>query len=266
MRIAITGAGGRLGSIIRTHLAGMDEHELVLLDRDDRGDPAIEVVDLAGDDTTWTKRLAGVDIVLHLAGDPRVDGLWRDYATDNVDATLNLFRAAAERKVKRVIYTSSLRTMEGYRYGAKPIAADWPPRPVTFYAISKLAGEAIGRGFSKSHGMSVICLRLGLAQAGTPPPGRRTTPWIRARWLSEKDFCQAIDKAIAVEGLAFAILPVVSDNETKIWDLSETRSKLGYEPEKGTTVEPPSLVTKARAALGWLFRRYVDPRWKGYWR
>ena len=265
MRIVITGAAGRIGSILKKHLAKSFDHELVLIDRKNHGDPAIRITDLASNYTAWDELFAGADVVIHLAGDPCPEAPWKVLAINNIDATLNVFRAAAEHNVRRVIYASTLTTMEGYRYSTKPISADRTPRPVTFYAVSKLMGEVIGRSFAERHGMSVICLRLGAVQSEPRTPARSWTLWSRARWLSGEDLCQAIEKAILVEDIAFAVLPVISDNEARTWELSETCTALGYRPAKGTTADPPRFLTRIRAFLGWVHRRYLDPRWQHYW-
>lgn len=265
MRIVITGAAGRLGSIVRKHLSQSPDHEQVLIDCNNHGDPAIRLADLATNYTAWDELFDGAEVVIHLAADPRPEAPWQAVARNNIDVTINVFRAAATHNVRRVIYASTLTTMDGYRYNTGPISADWAPRPVTFYAISKLIGETIGRMFAESHNMSVICLRLGAVQTGVRTPGRGSTLWNRAKWLSKDDLCQAIVKAILIKDVVFMVLPVISDNESKTWDLSKTCTILGYEAKNGVGADPPYFFIRIRGLLGWLYRRYLDQRWKHYW-
>ena len=98
-----------------------------------------------------------------------------------------MFRAAVEQGVRRVIYASTLMSMEGYRFGRGPIAFDATPRPVSFYAASKLMGEIIARQFAQERALSVICLRFGAVQTNGAPPGRDWTAWRLSKWLSNKD-------------------------------------------------------------------------------
>lgn len=264
-RIVITGAAGRVGTLLRTHLGRSAGYELVLVDRENRGEAAIRPDDLSRYAPEWIELFASADAVLHLAGDPRPWAPWPPLADNNVEATLNVFRAAAKHKVRRVVYASTLQTMEGYRYSCGPIAADAPPRPVSLYAASKLVGETIARNFAEEHMLSAICLRLGAVQTERAPPGGDSTAWSRSKWLSAEDLCQAFEKAILAEGVRFAILPVTSDNEAMPWDLSETRRILGYAPAKGTASQSPRLLMKIRSTLGWLHRRFLDPAWRHYW-
>lgn len=265
MRIVITGAAGHIGSLVTAHLAHSTEHELVLIDCQHDGESAIQTADLARHDTAWDGLFSGADVVIHLAGDPRPEAPWSALEINNVQATLNVFQAAADHNVGRVIFASTLRTMEGYRYHATPISADLTPRPATFYAISKLMGELIGRQFAEQQGMSVICLRLGAVQSGPETPSRNWTVWTRARWLNKADLCQVFEKAILADAVSFAALPVTSDNEAKVWDLTKTCAVLGYEPSRGTGAEPANALHSIRAGFGWLHRRYLDPLWRGYW-
>lgn len=264
-RIAITGAAGRIGSQLRNHLGGALGYELVLIDRESGGDAEIFPADLAQYTPEWSELFSGVDSVLHLAGDARPRAPWSSVADNNVEATFNVFRAAAEQGVRRVIYASTLMSMEGYRFGRGPIAFDALPRPVSFYAASKLMGEAIARQFAQERGISVICLRFGAVQSRDAPPGRDWTDWTHSKWLSAEDLCQAVEKAILAENVSFAILPLASDNPGMRWDLSETRRVLGYSPTKSTPLPGPPLHIKIRSLLGLVHKRFFDPTWRYYW-
>lgn len=264
-RIVITGAAGRIGLRLRTHLGRSPDYELVLIDLDNRGDADIHCFNLSRYQPDWARLFAGADAVVHLAGDPRPTAPWRSVSENNIEATFNLFRAAAEHGVPRVLYASSLLTMEGYRYGRGVIAADAPPRPVSFYASSKLMGEAIGRQFSRDRGLSVICLRIGDVEVDRTSPGRDVNSWRQSRWLSVDDLCQAIEKAILVSDPGYVVLPLTSDNSGMRWDLAETCRVLGYEPTKPAPPLRPYMYVRLRALLGYALKRLFDPSWRDYW-
>lgn len=264
-RVVITGAAGRIGKRLTTHLADSRSYDLVLVDRDARGEAGIHSADLSRYDAKWTDLFAGADTVIHLAGDPRPTAPWLSVAENNIEATLHLFRAASEHQVGRVIYASTLMTMEGHRFGSGPITADTPARPTCFYAASKLMAESIGRQFSQVTGMSVISLRVGAVQVDRSSPSRDVNAWRRTKWLSGDDLCQAFEKAIVAGFSGFAILPLVSDNDGMRWDLTDTRRVIGYEPTKPAPSEPIYLHVRLKALLGHLHKRLFDTGWRDYW-
>jgi len=90
----------------------------------------------------------GVDYLLHLAAEKHnnaIDAPERVLAV-NVDATFRLFRAAADARVRKVIFTSSL--YANGRMTLPPMREDDLPEPKTVYGISKLAGEHLLRHFA----------------------------------------------------------------------------------------------------------------------
>ena len=75
----------------------------------------------------------------------------------------------------------------------------------------------------------------GWVQPGENHPGDYMGgDWWRQMWLSNRDFCQLVEKAILVENVQFAVLNAMSNNTGMRWDLSETRRVLGYEPQDNT--------------------------------
>ncbi len=102
----------------------------------------------------------GVDYVLHQAALPSVQRSVEDpLRTDrvNVQGTLTVLTAAREAGVKRVIYASSSSI-----YGDTPRlpqCEDLPSNPCSPYAVSKLAGEAYCRAFTRVYGLETVSLR-----------------------------------------------------------------------------------------------------------
>ncbi len=247
------------------HFHSREGFELVLIDRDPGGNDAIHKADLRRYDPAWTELFSSADAVVHLAGEPAATAPWAQHEIDNIEASLNVFRAAAEFAVRRVVFASSLHVMWGYRYTSQPIAADPPPRPVSFYGAVKLVCETMARHFAEEGKFSAICLRIGGVETGQELPGRKINDWNRAKWLAAKDLCQAFEKAIIAEDVRFAILPLVSDNHAMPWDLSETRRTIGYAPTEGCARHSSAISTRIKSALGRAYRRYVDPSWRDYW-
>lgn len=97
--VLLTGATGNLGGKLRRHLQG--RYPLRLLDRDSRGDATIFAADLAHWDARWVAQFAGVDTVVHLAGDPTAQQTWPHLLGPNVDAVVHVFQAAVQAGVRR---------------------------------------------------------------------------------------------------------------------------------------------------------------------
>jgi UDP-glucose 4-epimerase len=101
----------------------------------------------------------GVQGVLHLAVLPLTAANTEHEAAfqTNVRGSFNVFRAAGEQGVERVVYSSA-----SSAYGpttAVPIREDHPLRPNAFYPATKAAAEMLLRGLGGSYGYGFAILR-----------------------------------------------------------------------------------------------------------
>jgi NAD+ dependent glucose-6-phosphate dehydrogenase len=249
--VLITGATGNLGGKLRRHLEG--RYDLRLLDLDPRGDPAVVAADLANWDSAWPKGFHGVDVVVHLAADPTAHQSWENLLGPNVDAVVHVYHAAADAGVPRLVFASSNHVMGGYADDPRParLTTDLPPRPgaryvsngeardSTAYGAAKLFGERAGAAYAATYGLSVLAVRIGWVRPGDNrpedvPPERG--PWFRLMWLSNRDYCQLMEKCItADESVRFAVINGMSANTGMRWDLEYTRRVVGYEPQDDVT-------------------------------
>src|SRR5487761_749996 len=103
---------------------------------------------------------AGVDYVIHLAALPSVPRSVDDPVTSNsinITGTLNVLVAARDAKVKRLVFSAS-----SSAYGDNP---EFPrretqmPRPLSPYALGKLAGEYYCQLFTQLYGLETVALR-----------------------------------------------------------------------------------------------------------
>jgi UDP-glucose 4-epimerase len=105
--------------------------------------------------------VAGADRVFHLAALPSVPkSILQPVASheSNIDGTFNLFRAAAEGKVGRVIYAGS-----SSAYGdteVLPKVETMAPKPKSPYAVQKLVGEYYASVFAECFGLETVSLRF----------------------------------------------------------------------------------------------------------
>jgi NAD+ dependent glucose-6-phosphate dehydrogenase len=232
--VLITGAGGNIGTKLRAHFSALG-WTLRLLDVDARGDAAIQAADLADWDDAWVSRFAGVDTVIHLAGNPSPQTSWASAQRLNIDLTANVYEAAVARGVRRVVFASSNWVMAGHRPGRGALTTDMAPYPINPYGVSKLVGERMGHSAHARHGLSVVCFRIGYLQRGDNRPGTHMGwgGWGQAMWLSNRDLCQAMERAVLAEGVGFAVLNLMSDNPGMRWDIETTKRTIGYAPQDG---------------------------------
>lgn len=231
-KVLITGAKGNLGGKLRSHLNSKGYFDLVLIDRKDRGDAEVVEADLTVYDEAWAERFNGVDAIVHLAANPWPDKSWAELVEPNIDMVLNVCEAAVAKGAKRLIFASSNHTMGGYINENLTLTPDTPPKPGNPYGATKLMGERIGKSFSDRHGLSVICFKIGWCQPGDNRPGDHMGgDWWRGMWLSNRDYCQLMEKAIMAGDVSFAVVNAMSNNKGMKWDLDETRLLLGYEPQ-----------------------------------
>ena len=112
------------------------------------------------DPAVAARAVQGATYVLHQAGRPSVPRSLRDPAAThaaNATGTLNLLVAARDAGVRRVGYASSSSV---YGNTAElPKREDMTPRPLSPYAVSKLAGEQYCGAFHVSFGLETIALR-----------------------------------------------------------------------------------------------------------
>jgi len=230
--VLITGATGRLGQLLQRQF--VNDFELRMICLNPAAFPGVVTADLSRVDHRYQRLFEGVEVVLHCAGQASPSADWADVQRHNVDATLNVFEAAAQAGVGRVVFMSSNWTMAGYRFGRELLTEALPPRPTNPYGVSKVVGERIGRSFADHRGLSVICLRVGYC-AGLPAQDPRLTksPWVRQKWLSDRDFLQLVDRSIAAKDIRFAIVNGVSNNAGMRWDPEAGRRLLGYVPVDG---------------------------------
>ena len=95
----------------------------------------IDVVELSSCRTACEK----VDTVIHLAGVITTDSGFEEISPVNIVGIYNIFQAASEAGVRRVIYASSAQAVEGYPLDMQ-IRTDMPVRPKNLYGVSKTYG------------------------------------------------------------------------------------------------------------------------------
>lgn len=232
--VVITGATGSIGRKLRAHFSGLG-WTLRLLCLNPGQDPDVLTADLSTYDESWARTFAGADAVVHLAGNPSPHASWESAQRLNIDMTLHVARAARLHRARRVVFASSNWVMAGYRFGTGRLTTDLPPHPLNPYGVSKLVGERIGAALA-ADGVSFIALRIGYAQhrpGNQPGAHMEYGTWGQAMWLSDRDLCHGMERAVLAEGVDFAVLNLMSENPGMRWDIDATRATIGYAPRDG---------------------------------
>ncbi|WP_111896242.1 NAD-dependent epimerase/dehydratase family protein [Acinetobacter sp. MB5] len=223
-RILITGAAGRLGRVLRAALK--DHAEILrLTDITDLGELAAHeegtICDLADFDKVLPLA-KDVDMIVHAGGVP-VENTFELILKGNIQGTYNIYEAARQHGVKRVIYTSSNHAI-GFYDRTETIDASVAHRPDSLYGLSKCFAEDLGRYYWDKFGIESVNIRIG--SSFEEPLDRR----MLATWLSFDDFAQIVERSLHAPRVAHMIVYGVSNNRECLWD-NRMASSIGYVPK-----------------------------------
>lgn len=172
MKILVTGGAGFIGSNLVEKLLGREEVELVrVLDNLATGNlKNLETVEsnprfefIQGDIRDFQTSLQaceGIDSISHQAALGSVPRSINDPLTTNevnITGTLNVFTAAKERGVRRVVYAASSSTYGDHP--GLPKVEDQIGRPLSPYAVTKYVNELYARVYADVYGLELIGLR-----------------------------------------------------------------------------------------------------------
>jgi nucleoside-diphosphate-sugar epimerase len=186
MKIVITGVAGFIGANLAGKLveagmtvAGTDNFsyglkENVLSD--------VEFHEMDIRDSGLEEIFRGADVVFHLAAKNCISDCQTDpieTASINVVGTVNVFEAARLARVRKVICAESSALYEGSsRFPTK----ESDVHPMSFYAVSKLAGMHFAEAYKRYYGMTFTALRY-FCVYGPIQDYRRTIPPVMSAFI-----------------------------------------------------------------------------------
>jgi len=221
--ILITGAGGALGSVLRETLKPYAD-TLKLNDRQSLGGVLENeehfICDLADRDAVF-EMMKDVDMVVHMGGAPR-ENTFQVILDSNIVGSYNIYEAARQSGVKRVIYASSVHAI-GFYECTRTIDADVPQRPDSLYGVSKTFVENLSRYYFDKFGIESVCMRIG--SCFPKPIDRR----MLATWLSYDDFSHLVAQSLMTSSVGHMIVYGNSNNSANFWDNTQA-AYLGYRP------------------------------------
>ncbi|MEU8421333.1 NAD(P)-dependent oxidoreductase [Micromonospora sp. NPDC048835] len=219
-RVVVTGATGKLGRAVVTHLRAVGV-DVLAVDRAGGRDPRdvdgefllVDLTDYGQVVEAFTggadEHAGGVDAVVHLAAVP-APGLMPNATTfaNNSAATYNVFAAARAAGIKRVVWASS-ETVLGLPFDTPPpyapVDEEYPPRPESTYSLNKALEEEMARHFCRwDPELVMVGLRFSNVmdvEDYAPFPSFDADPSLR-RWnlwgyIDARDGAQAVERALA---------------------------------------------------------------------
>ena len=184
--------------------------------------------------------------VIHLAAEPDSRAGWESVLANNIIGAHNVFEAARQAGVKRVIFASTNQVVFGYgaEEAYRPLLSGrldevdletlrridhtQPTRPLSDYGVSKVFGEALAHMYAYTHGLSCLCLRIGWVVADDRVPSGRG----QTLWCSQRDIVQLVERCLnAPDSLRFDVFFGQSDNRYNFVDIEHARQVLGYAPQ-----------------------------------
>lgn len=172
MRILVTGGAGFIGSNLVSHLLNDNRVSGVrVLDNLSTGykKNIISLIGCSGfeflegdirDFTTCLKACDNIDLITHQAALGSVPRSINDPLTTNevnITGTLNVFSAAKEKNIKRIIYAASSSTYGDHP--GLPKTEDKIGNPLSPYAVTKYVNELYAKVFADLYKMEFIGLR-----------------------------------------------------------------------------------------------------------
>ena len=222
-RLAVTGAAGALGTVLRAELARVGVRTLSLDLREPsrvHDNETFVRCDLADAEATM-RALQAADAVVHLGG-ISTTAPFDSILSANICGSFHVFEAARRHGMRRVVYASS-NHVTGYYPSSERVRPDMPHRPDSFYGLSKAFGEDLAQLYWDKYGLESVGLRIG--SCFERPRDRR----MLKTWLSHRDFLRLVERALLAPKVGHTVVYGVSNNPRVYWD-ADPAGVLGFTP------------------------------------
>lgn len=237
MKILITGAGGRVGTMLARDLAR--DHELHLLDVVPIADPPGEAIQgSVGDWETVARAVAGMDAVAHLAiHSPAQTQADVDIGVKGTDL---LLYAAQQAKLRRFVYTSSLNVYSA-RYPAPGgfLRDSDETLSAEHYGTVKWLAEELCRHYALRQGLSTVVLRFNsvtFPQVWEASGRDEGNPWPAPTRVHILDVVRAVRLALEKEGIQWGRCLVSGANPGNLYGIDTAERLLGFRARYGFDV------------------------------
>jgi nucleoside-diphosphate-sugar epimerase len=263
LRILVTGVSGFIGKNLIPLL--VKKHEVRAFGRRRLQFKEVEFIDGdLRDFRSIRKALIGIDEIIHLGAitDTNEDPILT--LDTNIKGTYNVAEAAAQVRIKRIIFASSIAAYgclsDRFVPAYLPIDERHPCIPQDVYGLSKFLGEEIMKSYARKESITTISLRFGWVQdvrdLGTFRLPRKGTLWST---IDIRDIIKSIGLSLESDILGNEVINIATENswtkdgildliksnypKTKIdedyflrnpeaclFDISKAKSMLGFKP------------------------------------
>jgi len=231
--VLVTGSNGAIGQPVCRELMSRG-HRVRGLDRRAYARVSDSLVGDIADFDLVRRAVAGVDAVIHLAATPVP---WADFHTEvlpsNLGGAYNVYEAAREAGVKRVVFASSLHVGVRSRPADRPAAVCDGVAPSSQYGLSKIFGEALGEMYARCHGIESIAVRVGFLPRAPEFVDKLVQGGGQDIYLSPGDagrfFTLAVEATLPPEQ-KFIVLYAMSKAVKPRYDVETAQKLLRYEP------------------------------------
>lgn len=236
MKIAITGGSGRVGKAVVREL-NRGGHDIFVFDMKNPVEKDTKFIKgnmLNINDCR--KALENIEIIVHLGAIPNLNFYSSEVVfNNNVTGTFNLYKAATDAGIKKIVQASSNVIYGLYPGDAPlylPIDEEHPVRPASDgYTLSKKVCEEIAQNFARQYGLSTALMRIAVVVCPESMEEFRHFLFTREWWMyvCVEDVAQAFRLAVEAEGLkkieAFNIS--AADNGTELDSLDLIKKEWG---------------------------------------
>lgn len=264
MDVLITGANGTVGTAVLDALRDRDEYSFTALDVEAHPDRETIVADVAEYDDL-RPAFDGIDAVVHLAVYPPgiIDENWERIDAVNVQGTYNVLEACRDAGVDQVVFSSTNHVVGMYEEEFAPeiygpdseILIDHtdPVRPDSYYGVSKLFGEHLGRfhvekkrapnqfyalricslrrpEYDHPYGDAEKAVKDGDTERGSEEYDRLVAR-MKSVWFSRRDCAHMVEQMLVDESVTFDVFYGVSGNDRRWHDIEHAKEVLGYDPQ-----------------------------------
>jgi uronate dehydrogenase len=220
MRILVTGAAGRVGSVVARGLR--ERHQVRGHDQVPMPDLDDTVVSNLTDFDTILKATEGMDAVAHIGGLPGGNE-WEEIHQSNFIGTYNVFEACRQNGVKRVAYASRAGVLSQYPRSITR-TVEMVPTPVGHYTVSKVFAEALAYSYAHQFDMGFVCVRIGNFKLERDQPEH-------PHQLSHGDCVRVFEQALTHPGVVYEVVFGVSGSNWPLYDMEHGKRVIGYEPQ-----------------------------------
>jgi nucleoside-diphosphate-sugar epimerase len=231
-KVLFLGGTGRIGpGILEEYLKHYKKYYEIILGVHKKGNKNFKTVKIDLTNLNSLKKaMKGVDVVVNFAANSSESAKFEELLIPNIVGAYNVFKAACETKVKRVIFASSVHAVKGYNHKHEVHSKD-SPKPLNLYGASKAYGESLCYLYSQK-GLSCLAIRIG---AYVSNDEKKTICYTRTDYghvISQRDLGQLIHKSImAPEKIKYGILNGISNDKHRHLDLKFTKKLIGYKPK-----------------------------------